>query len=35
VLSSTKKFTNVFPRSAGTFLISRVPTCLNASVVSG
>src|SRR4029450_4402075 len=34
VLGSTKKFTNVFPRRAGTFLISRVPTCLNASVVS-
>ncbi len=34
VLGSTKKFTNVFPRSDGTFLISRVPTCLNASVVS-
>src|SRR5438067_8477177 len=34
VLGSTKKFTSVFPRSAGTFLISRVPTCLNASVVS-
>src|SRR5262249_1656466 len=29
-----KKFTNVFPRRAGTFLISRVPTCLNASAVS-
>src|SRR5215467_728930 len=34
VLGSTKKFTKVFPRRAGTFLISRVPTCLNASVVS-
>ena len=34
VLGSTKKFTNVFPRSDGTFLISRVPTCLNASAVS-
>src|SRR5436305_825447 len=34
VLGSTKKFTSVFPRSAGTFLISRVPTCLKASVVS-
>src|SRR6266550_603406 len=34
VLGSTKKFTSVFPRSAGTFLISRVPTCLNASAVS-
>src|SRR5215469_13154274 len=34
VLGSTKKFTSVLPRSAGTFLISRVPTCLNASVVS-
>src|SRR5207237_8665776 len=34
VLGATKKFTNVFPRSEGTFLISRVPTCLNASAVS-
>ena len=34
VLGSTKKLTNVFPRKAGTFLISRVPTCLNASAVS-
>src|SRR6266446_5568572 len=34
VLGSTKKFTNVFPRSEGTFLISRLPTCLNASAVS-
>src|SRR5213595_4191069 len=34
VLGSTKKFTNVFPRRAGTFLISRVPTCLKASAVS-
>ncbi len=34
VLGSTKKFTSVFPRSAGTFLISRVPTCLKASAVS-
>src|SRR5216117_742859 len=34
VLGSTKKLTNVLPRNAGTFLISRVPTCLNASVVS-
>src|SRR2546423_4728774 len=34
VLGSTKKFTSVFPRRAGTFLISRVPTCLNASAVS-
>src|SRR5215469_18163904 len=34
VLGSTKKFTSVFPRNAGTFLISRVPTCLNASAVS-
>src|SRR5436190_12523659 len=34
VLGSTKKLTSVLPRSAGTFLISRVPTCLNASVVS-
>src|SRR5438874_4595610 len=34
VLGSTKKFTSVLPRSAGTFLISRVPTCLNASAVS-
>src|SRR5207248_1042378 len=34
VLGSRKKFTSVFPRSAGTFLISRVPTCLKASAVS-
>ena len=34
VLGSTKKFTSVFPRNAGTFLISRAPTCLNASAVS-
>src|ERR1700746_4223830 len=34
VLGSTKKLTRVFPRNAGTFLISRVPICLNASVVS-
>src|SRR5215475_2767418 len=34
VLGSTKKLTSVFPRSAGTFLISSVPTCLNASAVS-
>src|SRR5262249_49615957 len=34
VLGSTKKLTSVLPRNAGTFLISRVPTCLNASVVS-
>src|SRR5881275_2163199 len=34
VLGSTKKFTSVLPRSAGTFLISRVPTCLKASAVS-
>ncbi len=34
MLGSTKKLTSVLPRSAGTFLISRVPTCLNASVVS-
>src|SRR6266404_3463943 len=34
VLGSTKKLTIVLPRSAGTFLISRVPTCLNASAVS-
>src|SRR6266487_2076432 len=34
VLGSTKKFTNVFPRNDGTFLISRVPTCLNASAVA-
>ena len=34
VLGSIKKFTNVLPRSAGTFLISRVPTCLKASAVS-
>src|SRR5262245_28789508 len=34
VLGSTKKLTSVLPRNAGTFFISRVPTCLNASVVS-
>src|SRR5947209_20049135 len=34
VLGSTKKLTRVLPRNAGTFLISRVPTCLKASVVS-
>src|SRR5207237_6984364 len=34
VLGSTKKFTSVFPRNAGTFLISRAPTCLKASAVS-
>src|ERR1700746_2861680 len=34
VLGSTKKLTSVFPRRAGTFLISRVPICLNASAVS-
>src|SRR6266404_1412689 len=34
VLGSTKKLTSVLPRRAGTFLISRVPTCLNASAVS-
>src|SRR5437868_2942073 len=34
VLGSTKKLTKVFPRRAGTFLISRVPTSLNASAVS-
>ena len=34
VLGSTKKFTRVLPRSAGTFLISRVPTSLKASAVS-
>src|SRR4051812_23030833 len=34
VLGSTKKFTNVLPRRAGTFFTSRVPTCLNASAVS-
>src|SRR6266566_2219277 len=34
VLGSTKKLTSVFPRNAGTFLISRVPTCLKASAVS-
>src|SRR5207249_10497628 len=34
VLGSTKKLTSVLPRSAGTFLISRVPTCLKASAVS-
>src|SRR5262249_36659940 len=34
VLGSTKKLINVLPRNAGTFLISRVPTSLNASVVS-
>src|SRR6476646_914655 len=34
VLGSTKKLTIVLPRNAGTFLISRVPTVLNAAVVS-
>src|SRR5262249_38808366 len=34
VLGSTKKLISVLPRNAGTFLISRVPTSLNASVVS-
>src|SRR5205085_7109253 len=34
VLGSTKKLISVLPRSAGTFLISRVPTCLKASAVS-
>ena len=34
VLGSTKKLTSVLPRNAGTFLISRVPTSLNASAVS-
>src|SRR4029079_19154720 len=34
VLASTKKLINVLPRKAGTFLISRVPTCLNAAAVS-
>ena len=34
VLGSTKKFTSVLPRNAGTFLISRVPTSLKASAVS-
>src|SRR5205807_4268372 len=34
VLGSKKKLTSVLPRSAGTFLISRVPTCLKASAVS-
>jgi len=33
VLGSTKEFTNVFPRSAGTFLMWRVPTVLKASAV--
>ena len=33
VLGSIKKFTSVLPRKAGTFFISRVPTCLNASAV--
>ena len=34
VLGSTKKLTSVLPRRAGTFLISRAPTCLNAAAVS-
>ena len=34
VLGSTKKFTSVLPRSAGTFFTSRVPTSLNADAVS-
>ncbi len=34
VLGSTKKFTIVLPRRAGTFLISRVPTFLKAAAVS-
>jgi hypothetical protein len=34
VLGSTKKFTSVLPRKAGTFFISRVPTSLKASAVS-
>jgi hypothetical protein len=33
VLRSTKKIHQRFSRNAGTFLISRVPTCLNASTV--
>ncbi len=31
VLGSTKKLTRVLPRRAGTFLIWRVPICLNAA----
>ena len=34
VLGSTKKFTSVLPRRAGTFFTSRVPTCLKAAAVS-
>src|SRR3982074_1213170 len=34
VLGSIKKFTSVLPRKAGTFFISRVPTCLNAAAGS-
>ncbi len=34
VLGSTKRLISVLPCSAGTFLTSRVPTCLNASAVS-
>src|SRR6201996_6922219 len=34
VLGSTKKLTIVFPRKAGTFLISREPTVLKAAAVS-
>src|ERR1700730_7172078 len=34
VLGSTKKLTIVFPRRAGTFLISRAPTVLKAAAVS-
>ncbi len=34
MLGSIKRLTSVFPCSAGTFLTSLVPTCLNASAVS-
>src|SRR6266446_5201274 len=34
VLGSTKKLTRVFPRNAGTFLISREPTVLKAAAES-
>src|ERR1700744_2833304 len=34
VEGSTKRFTTVLPRSAGTFLIARSPTALNARAVS-
>ena len=34
VAGSTKKLTIVLPRKAGTFLILRVPTFLNAAAVS-